>query len=176
MADHDETVEIKKHHLEQFRFYGFAGICIIRFQQAEDYLETPFAKLLSLSPDPSGIVFGAIRTVSRRCDVIARLLEAERPDLTDGWNELTRRILQAENRRNSIAHGSPVFGGGGATILIDQKNDAATVVHQTESFYYLKKRGSPNWTTERLLEEARRMEALLSDLYAFGRSLDIPSS
>lgn len=170
----DETVEIKKHHLEEFRFYGFAGICIIRFQQAEDYLETPLAKLLALSPERSAIVFGAIRTVSRRCKVIDRLIEAERPELSDRWKDLTGRILQAEDSRNSIAHGSPVFGGGITTIQIDQKNDAATVLHQTESLYYLEKRGFSDWTTERLLDEARRMEALLSDLYEFGRVLQVP--
>jgi hypothetical protein len=172
MANLDETVEIKKHHLEELRFYGFAGICIIRFQQAEDYLAVPFAKLLTASPERSSIVFEAIRTVSRRCKVIDRLIEAARPELGDRWKDLTDRILRAENSRNSIAHGSPVFGGGGALIHFDRAKDAATMLRQTEPFYYLKKQGFSDWTTERLLEEARKMEALLSDLYAFGRSLD----
>lgn len=168
----DETVEIKKHQLEELRFYGFAGICIIRFQQAQDYLEIPFAKLLAASPDRSALVFDAIRTVARRCKVIGGLIETARPELAEQWKGLTRRILQAETSRDSIAHGSPVFGGGATTIQVDQTTDTATVLHQTQSFYYLEKCGSDDWTTERLLDEARRMEALLSDLYAFGRSLD----
>jgi hypothetical protein len=169
--DLNETVEVKKHHLEELRFYGFAGICIIRFQQAEDYLQTPFTELLALSAGRSDIVFGAIRTISRRCKVIGQLIEAERPGLSNRWKDLAGRILRAEKCRDSIAHGSPVFGGGVTIIQMERSADRRQVV-QGESFFYLKKRGFDDWTTERLLDEARRMETLLSDLYAFGRSLE----
>jgi hypothetical protein len=120
------------------------------------------------------MVFGAIRTIASRCKVISGLIEAERPELTDEWKDLTRRILQAENSRNSIAHGSPVFGGGGARFHFDQTNASLTLLSKTESFFHLKKRCFNDWTTERLLDEARRNEALLSDLYSFDRLLDQP--
>lgn len=171
MSEWNETVEIKRHHLDELRFYGFAGICVARFQQLDDHLQNPFAKLLTISSEQASIVFGSIRTVQRRCEVIAKLLEADRPDVVESWKSLTKRIRRAEDNRNSIAHGSPIFGGGVTTVQVDTETEKTEVLSQTESFFYLEKRGYSDWTTERLLNEARQTELLLSDLYAFCRSL-----
>lgn len=167
----DESVKIKRHHLDELRFYGFAGICVTRFQQLDDHLRDPFASLLTISDQEATIVFASIRTVKRRCEVIARLLEIRKPDFVDRWQSLTRRILQAESSRNSIAHGSPVFDGGGATVRIDEESDTIEVVERREPFFYLEKRGFTDWTTERLRAEAQQTESLLRDIYELSRDL-----
>lgn len=78
----DETVQIKRHHLDELRFYGFAGICIARFQQLDDHLRDPFASLLTISVEEAEIVFASIWTVKRRCEVIAHLLKARQSHFT----------------------------------------------------------------------------------------------
>lgn len=167
----EELQEIEKHDVDELRFYGFAGICIIRFQQAYDYLGLIFQSLIEKGHIESNVIFDSIRPVSSRCSVISRLIDLNRPDLNDVWRELKTRIQKAEDTRNSIAHGSPVFGGSITTINVDWKSGETEVLDQTEPYFFLQKQGYDDWTTELLFEEAKSLETLLSELYALGRTL-----
>lgn len=169
MTDKPELVTIEKHRLDELRFYAFAGVCIIRVQQLHDYLVEPFSRLLNVSMEEASIVFAPVRTFKQRCDVICTLLERAESKLVADWASLTKRITKAEDNRNSIAHGSPVFGGGGIVVSIE--DGATKVTKGNDPCFFLQKLGKDDWTTELLLEEARKTEALLSDLYAFTRSL-----
>ncbi|MDQ3143768.1 MAG: hypothetical protein M3Q57_02655 [Pseudomonadota bacterium] len=167
----DTLITIKKSHLEELRFYGFAGICIIRFQQVFDHLSNVFSELVKLSDGEVNAIFGSIRTLDRRCKVIGDLLKLTKSGEFDEWSKLAKRIRLAERNRDSIAHGSPVYGGGRTTIIVDEENQITEVVGHTESFFYLERNGSNDWNTDTLLAEARHTQRLLSDLYAFSRNL-----
>ena len=122
MAEPDELVTIKSHLLEELRFYGFAGICVIRFQQLDDYLCRIFEDLVGISKEHSTVIFGSIRTVQRRCHVLSKLLDSSHPALSSDWRELVRRVKKAEDNRNSIAHGLPVYGGTTVMYLNEETN------------------------------------------------------
>ena len=173
MADEfeDEITSIKQSHLEELRFYGFAGMYIIRFQQIEDHLEEPFAKLAGLEAEEATIASSAIRTVSRRCQVIRDLVAKNHALLADDWSELQRRILRAENERNSIAHGSPTYGGQNIVIRIDQETGETSATAQNEPHFWLEKNGFENWTTEKLAGGVRAINQLQSDLFSFSRKI-----
>jgi hypothetical protein len=167
MATWNEEVSIKRGQLEQLRFYGFAGICIIRFQQLDNHLQRPFSSLVHVTASEGEIIFGAIRTVDRRCGVLSKLIGERVPPLSDRWGEIVGRIRKAEKNRNSIAHGLPIFGGGKTTVQLNTDTNAVEIIGHEESFHYLTKQGFDDWTTSKLLEESHRTENLLKDLYVF---------
>lgn len=174
MTNTPEMVSIEKHRLDELRFYAFAGVCIIRVQQLHDYLVEPFSKLLNVSTEEASVVFASVWSFDRRCKVICRLLKRSKSDLVADWAALTKRIAKAEQNRDSIAHGSPVFHGGG--IVLQVEDGVTKVTKQSDSYFSLQKPGQDDWTTELLLEEARKTEALQSDLYAFTRRLGGPTN
>lgn len=171
MHDLNDEVVLKRHQLEEFTFYAHAGRCVIRFQQLEDNLKSPFSTLLSTSPEHAQIIFASVRTVKRRCDVIGDLIKLDKPALLNDWDCLSKRILKAENNRNSIAHARSVFNGGGATIHFNHETDSLTVTEVGDPFFYLEKKGFLDWTVERLLAEANNTGILIDDLHRFDRLL-----
>jgi hypothetical protein len=101
-------------HTQEFYFY--VGRCILKYQGIEDMLKFVFASALDKKPEEIGDLY-VDKDLQRKFQLVGIAITSRKsdPQLTE-WTEIKRKIQQAADKRNTIAHSEPSIYSGGISI------------------------------------------------------------
>jgi hypothetical protein len=110
-GEESETLlaEFEKHTA---RFYALIGHCVTRHQFVEDYLPDVFGAALAGAPQRASALFAVVWGLERKLDMISAALTGAAGATVVRWDSLRKRVEDAADARNEIAHARPVHNGG----------------------------------------------------------------
>ena len=143
------------------------------YQTVEDYLPDVFASALNSNQKKARALFALVRGLDRQLDCIAEALMDADEHHQKRWQELRKRIKQAADARNEIAHASPVQHGGKLRIALSKDPNIPPTSKRIEAPRMELHKRSKNaiWTTETMRAEYERSSKLFSHLIAFTHEL-----
>lgn len=171
-SSREQDTGVAKFLKQRTMFFAKAGECIIGYQKCEDQLEDLFAAALGGAPEKAMRVFAVVRGLEARLDAVTAAVSDANSQTIGRWIELKKRVGQAAERRNQIAHSTPVSTSDPIVLRIGASlfHDPVKVSGGGNSRTELRKKtraGEVTWTEQLLREETLRNDDLLGALIAF---------
>lgn len=174
LPDEDHEAVVAEFEKESARFYALIGHCVTRYQSVEDYLPEVFAAALSGDAKKADAIFGIARGLDAKLNMISAALTGADQALTLRWNSLLKRVTEAAEARNQIAHARTVHNGGLVGVAGGTGNAPGKAFRLKPPRMELRKGKGPNemvWTLDLMIQEAERSSKLFGHLIAFTKTL-----
>lgn len=158
------------------KLYLYIGKCTTRYQSVEDNLPNTFARAFSGSEDVASEIFEIARGLEDKLRMISAAMGGRNAQLKALWDELRPRIKSAFDRRNQIAHGTPVQAGRGIVLEFDKASDEARFVGYLSEHSELKlekknKNAVITWTHDQLREMHEDFDTVWLNLVTLDKML-----
>jgi hypothetical protein len=163
--------EFEKHRA---RFYALIGHCVTRYQSVEDYLPDVFGAALGGHVERAIAIFAVARGLEAKLNLISAALTGSDQALADRWRRLLKRVADAADARNQIAHARTVHNAGMMIVRLGDENRSGEVTVGGSQRMELRKRMGTNesvWTLEMMIQEAERSSKLFRHLIAYTMTL-----
>jgi hypothetical protein len=171
----EQDTEVTEFLRQRTMFFAKAGECIIEYQKSEDHLEDLFAAALGVAPEKATRVFAVVRGLEARLEAVTAALSDADAQTIRRWDELKKRVGQAAESRNQIAHSTPVSTSDPIMLRIGASSDDPVTVsgggNSRTELHKKTRTGRIAWTEQRLREETSRNASLFAALVAFSLQL-----
>jgi hypothetical protein len=163
--------EFEKHRA---RFYALIGHCVTRYQSVEDYLPDVFGAALGGHAERAVAIFAVARGLEAKLNLISAALTGANQAIADRWSHLLKRVADAADARNQIAHARTVQNAGMINVRLGNENTPGKATRVKPQRMELRKRRGADesvWTLEMMIQEAERSSKLFGHLIAFTKTL-----
>jgi hypothetical protein len=146
---------------EREQFYALIGKCIMAYQTVEDTLPQVFATALGGPEERALAIFSFARGLEAKLDMIGAALADAPEERRESWYALRKRIAQAAEARNQIAHAIP-------SALLDPSNGVGEQARSRARMELRKRTRNDTavWSMEMLSEENKRVWRIFTNLIA----------
>lgn len=174
-----EDSDIEEYRKHREKFYELIGHYITLYQCVEDYIEEVFVAALGGKKARATAIFETVRGLEAKMALVKACL-GDRPAEAKQWSRIQKRIRQAADGRNEIAHARPVSNGGLVSATAPAgPGRPAKLTRVTKARMELRKetrKGVTIWTNELIYEAYCSAEDLMRDQIKFRIGLEAEGS
>lgn len=124
-----------------------------------------------MAPEKAKRVFAVVRGLEAKLEAVTEALSDADAQTIARWGELKKRVSQAAESRNQIAHSTPVSTSDPIIVRIGASSDDPVKVsgggNSRTEIHKKTRAGEVTWTQQLLREETSRNVSLLGALIAF---------